>query len=218
MIYVSRDTDGDVYQGDLFADVPFVDFDLSEQVFFPGPESEPATWEEATRKARAENKDILGMLFVRPRLAMVIDQACDIARRDAFVTLCAVDDFAKVHPDLGTKTSPSNLQKHITKLSKVVLRWFYLPADAERMELSKKTAADFRVTTRLAVSDLRTLRCVAGLNDYAREHLRHRVAYFFQRYPVDEWYALDHDEFDAYRKDGHPDAAPFPWQSSELKP
>jgi len=63
------------------------------------------------------------------------------------------------------------------------------------------------------VRDLRMLTRVGGLNDYAREHLRHRVAYYFQRYPVDEWYALDAEEMKHYEK-SHPDTMPYPWQPS----
>jgi hypothetical protein len=146
---------------------------------------------------------------------MVISQDCDVARDDSFVTLCEVDDFRRVHPDIGDRTSADHLQKQITKVSKIVLRWFYLPIDANRPDLNRKNAADFRVTTRLTVRDLRTLRRVAGLNEQAREHLRNRIAYFFQRYAVDEWYALDAAELRAYRRDGHQDAKAFPWQAED---
>jgi hypothetical protein len=213
LIYVTRDDAADVYQGDIYASVPFVHLSLSEPVFFTSPNAAPATWSSCV--AAVANGDIIASVPLRASLAMVISQDCDAARDDSFVTLCEVDDFRRVHPDIGDRTSADQLQKQITKVSKIVLRWFYLPIDTDRPDLNRKNAADFRVTTRLTVRDLRTLHRVAGLNETAREHLRHRIAYFFQRYAVDEWYALDAAELRAYRRDGHPDTAAFEWQPED---
>jgi len=50
------------------------------------------------------------------------------------------------------------------------------------------------------------------LNPVADEHFRERIGEYFRRYPYDEWYALDRDELDEYRRK-YPEVTPFPWQS-----
>lgn len=219
MIYVARDGAADIRQGDIFVDVPFFEVRLDARSFAVGEDEEPLTWAEAVaRRSGADPPDIATFVAVRPSVAMVLSQDCDVARDNGSVLLGLVDEFRLIHRDLGTATSPDKLQKHITKLSKIALKWFYLPAAPEvHPVLGLKNAADFQTTTRVSVRDLRTLHRVAGLNDVAREHLRHRIAYYFQRYPVDEWYALDAEELAQYRK-SHPEAEPFAWQQPVARP
>jgi hypothetical protein len=208
VIYIDRGKDPTVYQGDIYAAVPFVELNLWKSEFYTGDDfSTGYPWSAAA----ATGKSIAATFVVAPMLAMVIGQDCDLARPGSQATLCVVDAFATVFPPVKGVTSPERLKNAITKSSKVSLGWFYLPVDATRSSLSTKQATDFRVTTRLSVRDLGQLTRVAGLNNVAREHLRHRVAYFFQRYPVDEWYSLDKRELDEYRKENG-DVEPFAWQ------
>jgi hypothetical protein len=206
LIYVAP-TAPDIRQGDIFTSVPFVDFSLTSNLFYVEGSATPLPWPEAV----ASGKRIAGSLIVQPRVAMLISQDCDVARDQASATLCVIDRFEEVHKPAANVTSPKRRQQLITKGAVAVAKWFYLPADPMIVELQEKSAADFRVTTRVSIRDLKTLRRVASINDVAREHLRQRVAHFFQRYAVDEWYALDDAELDSYREE-HGDVKTFPWQ------
>jgi len=74
-------------------------------------------------------------------------------------------------------------------------------------------AVDFLVTLRVRRLELESLRSLrkGRLNPVADEHFRERIAEFSRRYPYDEWYPLNREEFDVYRAE-YPDAEPFPWQ------
>lgn len=212
MIYEKRNVEDPLYQGDIFSCIPLPEFSILEDLATAA--QSVIKWEEHVKNTA---EPLAAVVQLRPVMAMVISQDCEIARDDGSVTLALVDKFTTVHRGLGTPTpSPATVQKHVTRLSKVNLQWFYLPACAE-VGFTDRMATDFETTMRLDVADLLSWRKfrVAGLIEYAREHLRHRIGYFFQRYPVDEWYALDSDELKAYQKDGHPDASPYPWQPQE---
>jgi hypothetical protein len=58
---------------------------------------------------------------------------------------------------------------------------------------------------------------VARLVSPAIEHFRERLGEFYRRYPYDEWYPLNPDEFAAYRADkkDDPDIKPFSWQEKK---
>jgi hypothetical protein len=90
--------------------------------------------------------------------------------------------------------------------SKKNLKWFYLPEDSE-LGFDKRMAVDFQVTLTVARQDLEAMRHLRKrrLNPEADEHFRERLAEFFRRYPVDEWYPLTAAEFSEYEKD-YPEA------------
>jgi len=75
-------------------------------------------------------------------------------------------------------------------------------------------AVDFTVTLRVPRAELEELRSLrrGRLNPVADEHFRERIAEFFRRYPYDEWYPLNQEELEAYRRE-YPDTPPFPWQN-----
>jgi hypothetical protein len=55
------------------------------------------------------------------------------------------------------------------------------------------------------------------LNEVADEHFRESIAQYFRRYPVDEWYPLNKEEFDKYVKDETKSSTPpMPWQKPPL--
>lgn len=74
---------------------------------------------------------------------------------------------------------------------------------------------DFRITLRMTLEDLKKLlRFRKGrLNDVADEHFRERLSEFFRRYPYDEWYPLNLEELNEYKK-GNPDIELLPWQKN----
>lgn len=208
MIYVDRGVEEPLYQGDVFSGIPLPEFSIND---LATPDGVALRWEDHLSSASGP---LAAVVQLRPVMAMIISQDCDIARDDDSATLALIDRFSVVHRGLGAASSPKTIQKHITRLSRVHLHWFYLPAGSL---FTEKMAVDFHTSIRLDVADLLSMRSrrLGGLNDYAREHLRHRVGYFFQRYAVDEWYSLDREELAAYREEGHPDAAPYPWQEQD---
>jgi hypothetical protein len=213
LIYVDRAEHDDVFQGDIFLDVPFVDINLDTDRFFTevGEDAPLLEWAEAVERG----VDIVAPLKVTPRPAMIISQDCDLARDNATALLAAIDEFGVVNPAVAGKTSPREIQAQITRGAKISFRWFYLPIDPNRSFFDTKKAADFTATSHLSVADLLKLKRAAGLNHYAREHLRHRVAFFFQRYPVDEWYSLDAEEMEQYSKAHKAEGVtPYEWQRS----
>jgi len=212
VIYVTRKPEEPLYQGDIFTRVPLPEFSILEEL--PTPATGAIRWHDYASGSTMDPIPVV--VELRPVTAMIISQDCEVARDEGSATMALVDRFSVIHRGLKGASNPNTTQKHITRLSRVNLQWFYLPADTA-IGFSEKMATDFQTTIRLDVADVMSLRKwrIAGLNDYAREHLRHRISYFFLRYPVDEWYALDREEMEAYRKDGHAEAEPYPWQSQE---
>ena len=104
--------------------------------------------------------------------------------------------------------------KAITKQSRINLKWFYLPID-EEIGFKEKMAVDFQVTLRLQRQELENLRFLRRkrLNVIADEHFRERIAEFFRRYPYDEWYPLNKEEFASYAAEHSQEPPePFQWQ------
>jgi len=58
---------------------------------------------------------------------------------------------------------------------------------------------------------------VARLRTPAIEHFRERLSEFYRRYPYDEWYPLNREEYQKYVADkgGDEDIKPFPWQEQD---
>lgn len=85
----------------------------------------------------------------------------------------------------------------------------------ETVGFAEKMAVDFRSAIRVPGDDLHSLRRLrrGRLNPEADEHFRERLSEFFRRYPYDEWYLLNAEEFGEYRK-SYSDAVPREWQRS----
>ena len=49
------------------------------------------------------------------------------------------------------------------------------------------------------------------LNKIAFQHYRESIAQYFRRYPYDEWYPLNNEEFEEYNLNKGP-VDPFEWQ------
>ena len=81
----------------------------------------------------------------------------------------------------------------------------------------ERKVVDFRSVLSVPRIDLENLRPhrLGRLNDVADEHFRESLAQFFRRYPVNGWYPLTSEEFDAYAagiRDPNEKPAPYPWQ------
>jgi len=170
-------------------------------------EHEEVKWEDIAKA----HEPVSAVVAIRPVAAIVATQDCDTLRSPD-ITLCEIREFRDVERKCKETKTPSSWKSIITQQARVNLKWFYLPPD-EKVGFSGKMAVDFMGTLRVARTDLEELRTLrsARLNPLADEHFRERIAEFFRRYPYDEWYALNPEELEAYRKE-YPDVQPFPGQ------
>ena len=143
-------------------------------------------------------------------MGIVISQDCDTARGE-YVSLCQIDIFSKV---VSTPpTSPKKWADLIVRHSREHLRYFYLPP-YPGLGIDERMAVDLRILLRVPRVDLEFLRTnrIGKLNHLGREHFRENIAQFFRRYPYDEWYPLNRDEFEEYQKRSSEPIPRFPWQ------
>ncbi|MCP5524361.1 MAG: hypothetical protein H7A46_22745 [Verrucomicrobiales bacterium] len=212
MIYETVSPEAPIRQGDIFSAVPRIELSLQDLSVLGKEDSlTSVNWRDLVS---GQHVPATVVCAVRPVPAIVITQDCD-ALRAADITLCEILPLAEVDGTFKNpgKSGPDWWAKMIPRQCQRNLKWFYLPPDPA-VRLTERMAVDFRVTVRVALSDLRSLihlRC-GRLNPEADEHFRERLSEFFRRYPYDEWYPLTPEEFNAYRRDA-PEAEPKAWQS-----
>ena len=205
MIYEDVALDAPIRQGDIFIQVPKLEFSL-EDIYFADIETDDgfnqASWHEIIKAFKL--KEITDRIRVSVPItcvsAIVATQDCD-ARRGPDVTLCEIRRFCDVEKSIANATAPKRFVTAITKQSRINLKWFYLPPDKE-IGFEEKMGADFQVTLRLQREELEKFRFLRKkrLNDVADEHFRERIAEFFRRYPYDEWYPLNKLNFRSKKK------------------
>ncbi|MBW2120141.1 MAG: hypothetical protein JRH09_19780 [Deltaproteobacteria bacterium] len=210
MIYEFPGQDEPIWQGDIFIGIPRFDFALKKIAIVVEDRPEETSWESAAK----EGNSVTTIVEARPVAAIVISQNCD-ALRAPDINLCEVRNFQDVEPKSKETKRLKKWSRIITQQSRLNQKWFYLPPD-EKVGFTEKMGADFMVTIRVPRVDLEALRHLrkGRLNEVAVAHFRERIAEFYRRYPYDEWYPLNKEEMKAYQED-HPDAKPFPWQSSD---
>ncbi len=207
MIYSYPMQDQPIRQGDIFIDLPRMDISLQRMLIVDEVEERVASWSDLDWNAAP----IKIIVPVRSVAAIVVTQDCD-AIRSPDITLCEIRTFAEVEKKCEKTSAPSKWKDIITQQARVNLKWFYLPPDPQ-MGFTQKMGVNFLVTLRIPREDLELLRSNrrGRLNDLADEHFRERLSDFFRRYPYDEWYPLNKEEFAAYSS-SHPDCKPFPGQ------
>lgn len=209
MIYEFPPADKPIRQGDVFSGIPRVDISLGTIAIVDELELREEEW---TSFADGPDPVTVAMQLV-PVTAIVATQDCDNVR-STDITLCEIRSFPDVEGKARDAKKPKAWVSIITQHARQNLKWFYLPPDSQA-GFNDKMAVDFGMALRvprLGLEAMRSRRC-ASLNPVAREHFRERLAEFFRRYPYDEWYPLDAEELDHYRK-SYPDATPYPWQTS----
>jgi len=146
-------------------------------------------------------------------MAIVATQDCD-ALRSPDITLCEIREFREVERKSKETTAAKKWKDILTQHARINQKWFYLPPD-DQIGFDKKMAVDFLVTIRVPREDLEEIRSLrrGRLNKMADEHFRERLTEFFRRYPYDEWYPLNKEEFAEYKKE-YPDVVPFAWQQT----
>lgn len=206
MIYDTVVPAADIRQGDIFVRVPRIEMSLERVLTIGEHDDEELTWEELLE--RGENTVTMAVA-ARPVMAIVITQDCDTLRAPS-ISLCEIRRLEDVVGSLGASTS--KIVKNIPKQTRANLKWFYMPP-APNLGIEERMAVDFQVTLSVPRKDLERLRSlrIGRLNPEADEHFRERLAEFYRRYPVDEWYAFSREEFEEYRRD-YPTAQARPYQ------
>lgn len=210
MIYEFPPADAAIRQGDIFVGLPRVDVPLTKLTVVGEGEDLETDWDWVVQAG----KPIVAMLPVRPVAAIVITQDCD-ALRAPDISLCEIRPFPEVEGKAAQTKDAKGWMSIITQQARLNLKWFYLPPDA-RIGFTQKMAVDFRVVLRVPGPELEGRRILrAGrLIPEADEHFRERLSEFFRRYPYDEWYPLNAEEFQAYRS-RYNASEPRPWQVQE---
>lgn len=210
MIYQFPNQNEPIRQGDLFAGVPRIELSLAElSIVNQQNETEAISWEVV----RSSDDPVTAIVAVKAVWGIVITQDCDTIRAPD-ITLCEIRSLADV-VRVPLPTTTKKWASFLTQQATVNVKWFYLPPDA-RVGFEDRMAVDFLSTLRVAGQDLERARHLrrGRLNDVADEHFRERLAEFFRRYPYNEWYPFNKEEFEAYRA-ARPQEAfviPYEWQ------
>jgi hypothetical protein len=209
MIYRTVDNEVPIRQGDIFRNVPHVEFSLATLAVVEDDRQEITSWERVVEFGDTE--PVTALVAVEPVYAIVITQDCDAAR-GKHLCLAHVDKFL----DITGKSEPKNpnkWQRLLTEHSKINLRYFYLPA-APNFGFTDRMAADFRNIIRLPREELLHLRHfrMGRLNEVATEHFRETLGQFYRRYPYNEWYPLTKEEAVAYVADSPEEIKLYDWQ------
>lgn len=211
MIYDVVDTGAPIRQGDIFEELPRVEISLSElSVINDHQEAEAVTW-DAIRQNRGP---VTALLPIKSVWAIVITQDCDTIRAPD-ISLCEIRPLSSVIK-LDNPTTPGKWANLIRRQAIANQKWFYMPPDPE-IGFRDRRAVDFLASIRVAREDLENSRHLrrGRLNATADEHFRERLAEFFRRYPYNEWYPFNKDEFEAYRAANPGEAeliVPYPYQ------
>lgn len=216
MIYEAPSFDAPIQQGDIFRGIPRIEISLGAlSVLEEDDQLEKKAWKDILSVNKpAKSETVIAVLPIKPVLAMVITQNCD-ATRGHSISLCEIDSYLTEKEKANPPTTPKKWQSKIMEDIRKIPRLFYLPAD-ESVGIGERMAVDFRSVLRVHRTDLEAMRehRIARLNDVATEHFRETLAQFFRRYPVNEWYPLTREEFEAYAESKKPELVePYPWQS-----
>lgn len=211
MIYASVDATSPVQQGDIFRDIPWVDFSLQEMAILDEAAPTGLTSTSWSQLLQEESDAFAAVLPVKRVSGIVITQTCDAAR-GTHVCLSRILPYVGVVGQ-GTPVSALKWANLISRQSRDSLRHFYLPQD-DSMGFRVRMAVDFRLVLPVKRVELEGMRGqrVGRLNELAYEHFRETLAQFFRRYPYNEWYPFTKAEFEAYVESRGEHAKPYPWQ------
>jgi hypothetical protein len=211
MIYEIPSSNSPVQQGDIFRYIPRIDINLEQLSVVDGDDFYERNWVDLT--GSGGNSPITTVVAIRPVTAIVITQDCDAVRVDD-IALAEIVLFEQVMSDIVKAKYPEKTWGIITKQSRLNLRWFYLPID-ESIGFAQRMAVDFHSVLRTSrfflernIAQFR----VARLKEIAYEHFREKLSEYYRRYPYDEWYPLDKNEYQEYRKSKNEPVDPFDWQ------
>lgn len=207
MIYDFPDKYHPIRQGDIFYPLPLISIDLNKlPILKRNGEFEESNWQ------RIKDRDqIVISAAIKTVCGIVATQDCD-AMRSPIISFFTIEPFQKV-TGLDLPRNPRKWMSLIIQKSRLNARWLYLPNDnhigfMERMAINFQLV--FHVSRKNLEENLKELRR-GRLNEVAYQHYRESIAQYFRRYPYDEWYSLDKEEFEEYKKEKG-DVEPFDWQ------
>ncbi|MBI4475931.1 MAG: hypothetical protein HY654_02090, partial [Acidobacteria bacterium] len=154
MIYSPVAPDSPVRQGDLFRNVPRVDFSLNELSVVEQNDTIVATrWADLPQVQELTPDPVTAVLSLRPVLGIVLTQDCD-AIRSPDIALAEVVPFRQAERSAErVEEGSESWVRRIVQHAKINQKWFYLPKDAS-IEFAVPMAADFRSILRVGRSDL----------------------------------------------------------------
>jgi hypothetical protein len=211
MIYDFPSSSDIISQGDIFIDIPLVDFNFLKglSVIEAGSKIKNITWQEII--ANPQEKEIVAVLGITSVPAIVITQTCD-AQRKEYVTLCEIIELQNIEP--FKSLHGKSLKNQVASLidgNRKKHDYFYLPPDTQ-IGFTERMAVLFANTIRLQREDLETLinNRKGRLKKYPYEHFREKLSDYFRRYAVNDWYMLTKDEIEHHHE--YPNIEKFPWQ------
>ena len=212
MIYEEASPEAPLQQGDIFKAIPKVRVTLTDILYSEGEDFRVSNWTDI-----ATAPPVKALFHTEATPAIVLTPDCDSLRAEV-ITLAEIRAFVHVEGKAREITAAKRFMKIITQHARINQKWFYLPSD-NLTGFSERMAVDFRSVISIPRTDLEGIQSlrVARLKTPAIEHFRERLSEFYRRYPYDEWYPLDEEEFKEYLKDkGYAeDINPFPWQDTK---
>lgn len=217
MIYELVDPSEAIRQGDIFRGIPRLSFDPSEMtIIMTDGNPQTINWIDKIKKGES-NKSTLTVAKVEQVYGIVATQDCD-AERDDTIAFFEVKKFIDVIQKESPPSSPTATwwMKRIMRNARLEEKSFYLPVD-DRFGFPERMLADFQsliyVPSKFLLENTTLLR-IGRLNSEADEHFRERLSNYFRRYPYSEWYPLNKDEFEAYKREyKRGDIPPKTWQT-----
>ena len=197
MIYEFPPSSNPIKQGDIFMNIPRVEFEFSNNVSVLEPDNKTISisWEEIA----LSKKDVAAILGITSVPAIVATQHCDAQRRE-YLTLCEIIEITeiKAFENLEKKTLRS-IAKDLVKSNRDMPGIFYLPPSKE-IGFPNRMVVNFSSTIRLYRKDLEKFitNRKGRLNDAGYEHFREKLSHFFHRYAWTEWYILNKEEILAH--------------------
>jgi len=211
MIYEFPNHSEPIRQGDIFVDIPRVEFELSStlSVLEQGDKISSISWEELV----LNKKDVAAVFGVTLVPAIVVTQSCD-AQRKEHVTLCEVVELTEIGSfKKRHEQNNKNKVKNLLKNERQIHNFFYLPPD-DILGFETCKSIRFSHTIRMPRNVLETIidNRKARLNDTAYEHFREKLSNYYRRYAFNEWYMLNKDELREYEyfSELKPDQL-YPW-------
>ena len=196
----------------LFKGIPRIDINLASLSLLEEGEQLETTWQDILADEALPQR-VTAVLPVKPVLAIVITQNCD-AVRSSVLSLCEIGDYLMEGEKATPPKNPKGWQSKIVKGMIEQPKFFYLPVEPS-VGIADRKAVDFRSVLRVLRTDLEGMRDhrLGRLVQVANEHFRETLAQFFRRYPVNAWYPLTKEEFQAYAESQKGETIPpYPWQ------
>ena len=187
MIYDAVKPQEDIRQGDIFLNIPFVEFNLEQLNIIINNKVEEKSWKDIS------NEEVNVIANLNSTNGIIISQDCDCLR-EPDITLAIVSKWNKDYQ------SAKKWMLKIIGLNRSESK-IYLPIDTD-FKIQVRSHIEFSSIFSLPRKNLYSLRDsrVCRLNSEALEHFKQKIGYYFSRYAFYEHYPLNKEEMDEYKK------------------